>query len=105
MGIIFFQLLFYLQYSIHFMLDEWTFLALQKYAGFQALQSVPNVFRDVNTIGSTILTDDTGLQYLAVIIVGRDSDFSLQNYKRLSLVGMMMNGDECAWLQYRTREM
>ena len=41
------------------MLDEWTLLALQKYAGFQAFQSVPNVFRDVNTIGSTILTDDT----------------------------------------------
>ena len=35
------------------MLDEWTFLALQKYAGFQAFQSVPHVFRDVNTIGST----------------------------------------------------
>ena len=81
------------------MLDEWTLLALQKYAGFQALQSVPNVFRDVNTIGSTILTDDTGLQDLAVIIVGRNPDFSLQDYKRLSLVGMMMHGDECAWLQ------
>ena len=81
------------------MLDEWTFLALQKYAGFQALQSVPHVFRDVNTIDSTVLTDDTGLQYLAVIIVGRNPDFSLQDYKRLSLVGMMMHGDECAWLQ------
>ena len=61
------------------MLDEWTFLALQKYAGFQAFQSVPHVFRDVNTIGSTILTDDTGLHDLAVIIVGRNPDFSLQN--------------------------
>ena len=99
MGIILFLLHFYLQYSIHFMLDEWTFLALQKYAGFQALQSVPNVFRDVNTIGSTILTDDTGLQYLAVIIVGRNPDFSLQDYKRLSLSRMMMYWDECAWLQ------
>ena len=69
------------------MLDEWTFLALQKYAGFKALQS------------ATILTDDTGLQYLAVIIVGRDSDFSLQDYKRLSLSRMMMYWDECAWLQ------
>jgi hypothetical protein len=81
------------------MLYEWAFFALEKYTGLQALQSVPNVFWDVNTIGSTILTDDTGLQYLAVIIVGRNPDFSLKDYKRLSLVGMMMHGDECARLQ------
>ena len=41
------------------MLYEWAFFALEKYTGLQALQSVPNVFWDVNTIGSTILTDDT----------------------------------------------
>jgi hypothetical protein len=81
------------------MLYEWTFLALQKHTGFEAFQPVPHVFRDVNTIGSTILTDDAGLHYLAVIIVGRNPDFSLQDYKRLSLVGMMMHGDECARLQ------
>jgi hypothetical protein len=81
------------------MFDKWAFLTFQENTGFQALQSVPHVFRDVDTIDSTVLTDDTGLQYLAVIIVGRNPDFSLQDYKRFGLSRMMMYWNECAWLQ------
>ena len=81
------------------MLYEWPLLALQKHTGFQTLQPVPHVFRDVNTISTAFLTDDTGLRDLAVIIVGRDSDLAFQDYKRLGLSRVMMHGDERSWLQ------
>ena len=90
---------YYFQDSINFMLNKWPLFALQEYGGFKTFKAMPNILRYVNAIGSTILTDDTGLQDLAVIIVGRDSDFTFQDYKSLGLGRMMMHGYECAWLQ------
>ncbi len=81
------------------MLNKWPLFALQEYGGFETFNAMPNILRYVNAIGSTILTDDTGLQHFAVIIVGRYSDFTFQDYKSLGLGGVMMDGYECTWLQ------
>jgi hypothetical protein len=80
-------------------LHEWAFLAFQEYAGFETLQPVPDVLGDVHAIGAVLLTDDTRLQYLAIVIIGRNPDLAFQNYKCLGLGGVMMHGNECAWFQ------
>ena len=81
------------------MLHERAFLALQEYAGFETFQPVPDILGNVHAVGAALLTDDTRLQDLAIVIIGRDSDLALQDDKCLGLGGMVMHGDECAWLQ------
>ena len=81
------------------MLHEWAFLALQEDTGFETFQPVPDVLGDVHTIGSALLTDDTRLQDLAIVIISGHSDLAFQDDKCLGLGGMVMHGDECAWLQ------
>ena len=44
------------------MFNKWTFLAFQQNAWFQTFQTMPYVFRNVNTIRAAIVTYDTGLQ-------------------------------------------
>ena len=89
----------YLQDTVHFMLDERALLALQEYAGFEALQPMPHVFGNIHTIGSALLANNTGLHDFAIVFIGRYPDLALQNDKRLGLGGMVMHGDECARLQ------
>jgi len=81
------------------MLYERAFLALQENAGFKTLQPVSDVLGDVHAIGAALLTDDTRLQNLAIVIIGRNPDLAFQNDKCLSLSGMVMHRDECARLQ------
>jgi len=79
------------------MLYERAFLALQENAGFETLQTMPDVLGDVHAIGAALLTDDTRLQYLTIVIVGGHFDLAFQDDKCLGLCGMVMHGDECAW--------
>jgi len=81
------------------MLHERAFLALQENAGLETFQPVPDVLGNVNAVGSALLTDDTRLQDLAIVIIGRNPDLAFQDDKRLGLGGMVMHGDGSAWLQ------
>ena len=81
------------------MFHERAFLALQENAGFETFQPVPDVLGDVHAVGAALLTDDTRLQDLAIVIIGRYPDLAFQNDKRLGLGGMVMHGDKCAWFQ------
>ena len=81
------------------MLHEWAFFTLQENAVFQTFQPVPNVLGNVHAIGAVLLTDDTRLQDLAIVIVSRNPDLAFQDDKCLGLGGMVMHGDECAWFQ------
>ena len=81
------------------MLYKRTSFALQEHAGFKTFQTMPDVLGDVNTIGATFLTDDTGFQHLTIIIIGGYSDFTFQYHKGLGLVRMMVNRDECPRFQ------
>ena len=82
------------------MLNKRALFALQKHTGLQAFYTMPHVLRYVHAIGTTLLTDDTGLQYLAVIIIGGHFDLTLQDDKSLGFGGMVMHGYLRAWHQY-----
>ena len=62
---------------VHLMFNKRTCFALQENTGFKALQSMPDVLRNVNTVCSALLTDDAGCLYLTIIFIGRHSDFAL----------------------------
>ena len=67
------------------MFHERAFLALQENTGFETFQPVPDVLGDVHDVGAALLTDDTRLQDLAIVIIGRYPDLAFQNDKRLCL--------------------
>ena len=81
---------FYLLYSINFMLHKRSLFAFQENAGFDALQAMPHVLWYIHAVSSTILTDNTRLQNLTVIVIGCHPDLTLQNHKGLCFCGMMV---------------
>ena len=81
------------------MLYERPRFTLQQHDRLPALQSVPDVLRNIYSISAVLLTDDAGFHDLALVIVGRHPDLSLQYHKGLVLVGMVMYGDKSARFQ------
>ena len=81
------------------MFNKRTFLAFQQNAWFQTFQTMPYVFRNVNTIRAATVTYDTGLQHFTIVVVGRYLDLTFDNHKCLGFGRMMVHWYKCAWLK------
>ncbi len=81
------------------MFDKGSLFTFQKHAWLQTLEAMPNVLGNINAISSFFLTQDDGLQDLALVIVGRHLHPTPQYHKSLVLSGMVMHWNLSARLQ------
>ena len=81
------------------MLDERTFLAFEKNTWLQALDSVPRVLSCVDPVNTIFLTDDAGLYYFAIVIVGGHPDLTFQDDNGFILGRMVVHWNLRARLQ------
>ena len=60
--------------------------------GFHGLESVPNIFRNIDTIHAIVMAQDNTLDDISIVIVCRRTGLAPEYHKRLVLGRMPMNG-------------
>ena len=81
------------------MLDERAFLAFEKNTWLQTLYSVPCVLWYVDPVITIFQTDDAGLYYFAIVIVGGHPDLAFQDDYGFILGRMVVHRNLRARLQ------
>lgn len=66
----------YLQNSVDFVFNKWSFFTLQEYGWFYALQSMPYVLWNINSVLAVFVAKGIRFQYLPLVVISSNLYFA-----------------------------